>query len=234
MGGSPEWKGDLVPLCRPDHESLTRNEWTLRVEDGIAVGLDLKGEVLFVRPYEPLEVALSFSSYPREILKKRGLLTFLTDENLCYFIGRALVAAKTNVLNIGMAADVFRERYGHFGGQWYVRAAEIIRDNNQDGQRMSYRELRRCHAIYLQFKDQPQLLELFPKSLAAACAEAEEPEKAIEMCHVALLEEGRTPTVREVRERFGHKSTPEDESKWETCPRCNGLGRVKKEPEPGE
>jgi len=231
MGGSDErWKGVLIPLCRADHESLTRHEWVLRVEDGIAVGLDLKGEMLFVRPYEPLEVALSFSSYPKDILMKRGLLTWLSDANLCYFIGRALVAAKTNVLNIGMAADVFRERYGQYGERWYERAAEIIRDNNQDGQGISARELYRCHAVYVAFSDKPELLELMSKTLAATCAEAAEPAKAIEFCSAAILE-GRTPTTREITEAFGHKPTGLAESEWETCPRCNGLGRVKKEPE---
>jgi hypothetical protein len=232
MGGTsdPDAEDWRVPLCRDCHDSLHRKEWRLRVEDGIAVGLDLKGEMLFVRPYEPLEVALSFSSYPKDILMKRGLLTWLSDENLCYFIGRALVAAKTNVLNIGMAADVFRERYGHFGGQWYVRAAEIIRDNNQDGQGISARELYRCHAVYVAFADKPELLELMSKSVAVACAESAHPQEAIEYCELAISE-GRSPKIREVEEAFGHKPTGLVESEWETCPRCNGLGRVKKEPE---
>jgi hypothetical protein len=232
MGGTsdPNVEDWRVPLCRDCHDSLHRQEWTLRVEDGIAVGFDLKQEVLFVRPYEPIEVALSFSSYPKDILKKRDLLTWLSDENLCYFIGRALVAAKTNVLNIGMAADIFRERYGQYGERWYERAAEIIRDNNQDGQGISARELYRCHAVYVAFADKPELLELMSKTLAATCAEASDPAKAIEYCSDAISE-GRTPTTREITEAFGHKATGLVESEWETCPTCNGLGRVKKEPE---
>ena len=229
-GGSKDWHGVLLPMCRLDHDARHRSEFSIRVEDGIAVGLDPKGAVLFVRAYEPIAMAMSFSSYPQEILKKRGLLTFLTDENLCYFIGRALVAAKTNVLNIGMAADVFRERYGQYGERWYERAAEIIRDNNQDGQGISARELYRCHAVYVAFSDKPELLELMSKTLAATCAEASEPAKAIEFCSAAISE-GRTPTTREITEAFGHKATGLAESEWETCPRCNGLGRVKKEPE---
>jgi hypothetical protein len=228
MGGTsdPNVEDWRVPLCRDCHDSLHRQEWALRVEDGIATGFDLKGEMLFVRPYEPMEVALSFSSYPKDILMKRGLLTWLSDENLCYFIGRALVAAKTNVLNIGMAADVFRERYGQYGERWYERAAEIIRDNNQDGQGISARELYRCHAVYVAFSDKPELLELMSKTLAATCAEAAEPAKAIEFC-VNAISEGHQPTVKLIEGKFGHKGSSLESAAWETCSACGGTGRVR-------
>lgn len=43
MGGTsdPDAEDWRVPLCRDCHDSLHRKEWRLRVEDGIAVGLEI-------------------------------------------------------------------------------------------------------------------------------------------------------------------------------------------------
>ena len=234
MGGSsdPDVEDWRCPLCRTCHESVGKT-WRLKLEDGFATGFDLKGTVLFVRAYEPLETALSLSSYPQDILKKYELLRFLTDENLAYFIGLALMAAKMNVLNIGMAADVFRERYAQYGDKWYIRAAEFIRDNNQEGQTISPRELYSAHAAYRAFADRPEAVALLSsKSLVYACAEADDPKAAIDFASVAQSE-GRRVTVGDVRERFGHKSSGLTDDRI-PCEVCGGKGWVKKQPEEQE
>ena len=230
MGGAKDMSAIVrVPLCRACHSDLHDERWRLEIRDGgIAVGYDLKGEVLFVRAFEPVAVALNLSSYPEEIVKMRGLMTYISDENLAWYIGQAMVATKMNVLAIGMAADVFRERYGQYGQRWYIRAAEYIKDNNQEGRSIPPRELYRCHAIYREFGDQASSLELMPKTLAAACAESEKPQEAIEFCTDAISE-GHVPRVREIREQFGHHSSGLPAEQWEPCPTCQGTGRVRKD-----
>ena len=223
-GGSKQWQGILVDLCREHHTALHNKHWFLQTDGQRIWGFrSLIGgrETLFTRrldEYETLPVPTTALSAFYDGVKG------LTDEALASQYASIQEQGRGLYFNLCAIAHAFWERYRGYGEKWAEGVARIIGDTQ--GINVHVREVYRQQATFAMFLAHPDYLPIsaeMNKTLLATVAESDAPEDAWAYCIDAKSEEGRWPTVRQLEAHLGEKPEPE----MHECPDCGATHRIK-------
>ena len=210
MGGTsdPDVETWRTALCRTCHDSLHRKEWRLEVVDGIASGF--KGDMQI---FERGTVTNDLGDDPR----------YWSDERLCYEWWAAEESAFSQFQRQCAVAYWFFRRY-KWAEKWYEQAAAML--SEYKGKAVHWRRVYERIKVYLAFDGHWDDYDYLGATLALAVAESDEPPTALE---IALTAKDDGKNIGQAVALVKGREMPDGE--WETCPTCNGLGRVKKEPE---
>lgn len=177
-GGSKEWVGDLIPMCRGCHNALHQKEYVIDVQAGAVFGFgsreDRSGWHLstgavpsWSRPLVPADEAeaaltLPVPHSPQQVVDLEPRVRELTEASLGYLCGKFVVLGRLADMCIGLVAEVMHEKYGHYKGEWYKRAAEILTEHSDEN--ISPGRLYDCWHIYRYCREDPERLLLTPRT----------------------------------------------------------------------
>jgi len=247
MGGSSlDHEHERVPLCRKHHDDVHAKRFIIRVDGPIAYCVDPKtGEVLSVRALSPRVLEGDYGPADVDIEVLAGLLPKLDDESLAHLWDCGARWEEQGVVFEALAAKGFHERYSSYGDEWYVRAADLIREVT--GRPMAAATVydRDSTATALEASGwRLEVLGNLGRYVLAEVGKAENPVQALEMA--GEMRDAREPARHIVKElkrgrprrklRALEDSEPEPPTDrvWARCPDCGRVGWMERLPAPEE
>jgi hypothetical protein len=233
----------MAPLCRRCHRDLHAKRFLIRLSGPIAYCVDPKtGEVLSVRALAPQVLEGDYGPADMNIEILASLLPQLDDESLAQLWDCGARWEEQGVVFEALAAKGFRDRYGSYGEEWYVRAADTIRQVT--GRPMAAATVydRDSTAVALEAAGwRLEVLGNLGRYVLAEVGKAENPVQALEMAGemrdvgeparhiVKQLREARPK--RKLRALEDSEEVPVDQV-WARCPECKHVGWMDRLPAP--
>jgi hypothetical protein len=240
MGGSSlDHDHQRVPLCRRCHRDVHLKRFVIRVSGPVAYCLEPKtGELLSVRALAPRVLEGEYGPADVDIEVLAHLLPELDDESLAHLWECGVRWEEQGVVFEALAAKGFRDRYGSWGDEWYVRAADTIREVT--GRPISPGTVYDRHSLATALEASGWRLEVLgnlgryvlaevgkaenpvrPMELAAEMRDVGEPARRI----VQQLREARPKRNLRALENSG-AAEPEGPADrvWARCPQCGHVG----------
>lgn len=235
-----------TPLCRKCHNDLHAKRFVIRVDGPIAYCVDPKtGEVLSVRALSPRVLEGDYGPADVDIEVLAGLLPQLDDESLAHLWDCGARWEEQGVVFEALAAKGFRDHYGSYGEEWYIRAADVIREVT--GRPMAPATVydRDSTATALEASGwRLEVLGNLGRYVLAEVGKAENPVQALELA--GEMRDAREPARHIVKElkrgrprrklRALEDSEPEPPADrvWARCPDCGRVGWMERLPAPEE
>jgi hypothetical protein len=207
-GGSKEWVGVKIWLCRQHHTERHTGQLSFKVDNGIVNGF-ISEIHIFERALRPDDM----SPDPR----------WWSDGRLCAEWDNAEDCIKEGVIRQCRVAYFLQQRYGWMPAWW----EEAARKLDVRWQRV-YDSLK----LYETFEGNWRAYEELGPTLGKAVAYSKDP-NALEIAFAAR-DDGHNIRQSTAIVKAGGPSAPFPESGKLRCPTCGGKGWVKKQPEEQE